>query len=101
MLVTLDGHDPAPFTAPVVRAAFLAAVETSPTSSSYTEAVARARAVLATADIEAAMREPTQQTRTRDQVARERRRRLAAERDEQARLRADLVAALDAARRSG
>jgi hypothetical protein len=55
-------------------------------------------AVVEVADVEAAVAEVSEFARARDRVARERRRRLAAESNEKTRCRAALAAALDVAR---
>jgi len=98
VVVHLDGHEPAPVTPAVLAAAYLDGMVDAEHGGTYTDAIERARARLAVADLDAALRGPVERTLARERIAVQRRRRLAAEAAEQARLRAALVAALAEAR---
>lgn len=98
VVVHLDGHEPAPATPAVIAAAYLDGLAEAEHDTTYTDTIERARARLAVADLDAAMRGPVERTLARERIAAERRARLAAEAAEQARLHAALAAALDEAR---
>lgn len=98
VIVHLDGHEPAPATPAVIGAAYLAGFADADHETTYTDTVACARARLAVADLDAAMRGPVERVLIRERIAADRRRRLTTEAEEQARLHAALVAALDVAR---